>query len=508
MTPGSAAWFARHEVRLAWRDWIALMTAGRRRRTSTVAVGLAIFAVALHGLAWLMLPDGARLAAMPARDLALTVTGALIATASLMLSQALESVTRTFYARGDLELILTSPSRTPRLFGVRIANMAATTMFVSLVLTAPFINVLAWRGGVRWLGAYAAAASLAMLTVALSVVVIGALFRTIGPRRTRAVAQVFAAVVGAAFAIAMQVVALATFGTITMPGIATLDSHLPGPGSPAWWPAQAVMGEPAALLGLLATGGLALGAVIALAAPRFGQLALAAGGEGHGGPVHGTPRTHMRRMAPAQALRRKEWTLLLRDPWLLSQTLMQLLYLMPAALLLWLSFSGDGGASVLLVPILIVTAGQLAGGLAWLAVSGEDAPDLIATAPITRRRALRAKAEAVMGGIAIVFLPFVALLAVAMPFAALVAFVVGLAAAGAATAIQFWFRAQARRSLFRQRQVSSRVATFAEALSSILLAATGATVMVAGWLALAPAAVVLLLLAGAWMISPTRTGQE
>ncbi len=38
--------------------------------------------------------------------------------------------------------------------------------------------------------------------------------------------------------------------------------------------------------------------------------------------------------APEQALRRKEWVLLLRDPWLMSQTLMQLLYLLPAAFLL------------------------------------------------------------------------------------------------------------------------------------------------------------------------------
>jgi len=457
-------------------------------------------------LAWLMLPDGARLAAIPARELAMTVTGALVASGSLMLSQALESVTRTFYARGDLELILTSPARAPRLFGVRIANMAATTAFVSLVLTAPFINVLAWRGGAAWLAAYAAAMALAMLTVALSVVVIGALFRAIGPRRTRAMAQVFAAVVGAAFAIAMQVVALAAFGTIAMPGLAALEGHLPPPGSAAWWPARAVMAESGPLLGLVGAGVLALAAVIWLFAPRFGRLALAAGGEAQGGPAGGAARTEMRPMTPAQALRRKEWTLLVRDPWLLSQTLMQLLYLLPAALLLWLSYAGDGGAAVLLVPILIVTAGQLGGGLAWLAVSGEDAPDLIATAPVPRRGAMRAKAEAVLGAIAIVFAPFLALLAVTMPAAALVAAIGGFAAAGTSTAIQFWFRSQARRSLFRQRQVSSRVATFAEALTSTVWAATGATVMVAGWLALVPATIALMLLGGAWLISPARSG--
>ena len=41
-----------------------------------------------------------------------------------------------------------------------------------------------------------------------------------------------------------------------------------------------------------------------------------------------------------------------------------------------------------------------------------------------------------------------------------------------ATAIQLWFRVQAKRSQFRRRQTSSRLATFAEAFSSIGWAAT------------------------------------
>ena len=87
---------------------------------------------------------------------------------------------------------------------------------------------------------------------------------------------------------------------------------------------------------------------------------------------------------PSRTLRQKEWTLLLRDPWLVSQTLMQLLYLLPPALLLWRSYGEGTGALVVLVPVLVMAAGQLAGGLAWLAISGEDAPDLVATAPVPR----------------------------------------------------------------------------------------------------------------------------
>ena len=99
---------------------------------------------------------------------------------------------------------------------------------------------------------------------------------------------------------------------------------------------------------------------------------------------------------------------------------MQILYLLPPALLLWRSFGEGTGALVVLVPVLVMAAGQLAGGLAWLAISGEDAPDLVATAPVPRSHIVRAKIEAVLGGIAIVFAPFVAALALLSPWHALV----------------------------------------------------------------------------------------
>ena len=67
-----------------------------------------------------------------------------------------------------------------------------------------------------------------------------------------------------------------------------------------------------------------------------------------------------------------------------------------------------------------MAAGQLAGGLAWLTISGEDAPDLVATAPVPARFVLRAKIEAVIAVIAVVFAPLVAVLAVASPWHALI----------------------------------------------------------------------------------------
>jgi ABC-2 type transport system permease protein len=171
---------------------------------------------------------------------------------------------------------------------------------------------------------------------------------------------------------------------------------------------------------------------------------------------------------------------------------------------LWRSFAAGGGAFNLLVPVLVMAAGQLAGGLAWLTISGEDAPDLVATAPITGRLILRAKVEAVLGIIAVAFTPLVAVLAVASLWHALITSCGIVIAAASATAIQLWFRTQAKRSQFRRRQVSSRVATFAEAFSSIGWAAAAAVAAVSLWLAIGPALMALLVLGGARYLSPRK----
>ena len=96
---------------------------------------------------------------------------------------------------------------------------------------------------------------------------------------------------------------------------------------------------------------------------------------------------------------------------------MQLLYLVPPALMLWRSFSDSSAAIVLITPVIVMAAGQLAGGLAWLTISGEDAADLVATAPLPPSRVTRAKIEVVLIAIAAIFAPLVAALAFASPFA-------------------------------------------------------------------------------------------
>ena len=43
MQPRTLTWFVRHEFRLAWRDWLARITAGGRRKPTLVAIALILF---------------------------------------------------------------------------------------------------------------------------------------------------------------------------------------------------------------------------------------------------------------------------------------------------------------------------------------------------------------------------------------------------------------------------------------------------------------------------------
>jgi ABC-2 type transport system permease protein len=506
--PGSLLWFAHHELRLAWREALAMMTGGRRSRERTAAIGVVIFACIMHVVAFMALGNAGRVGLAPDLSALIAVTAAVILSGSAMLSQAMESVTRAFYTRSDLELILSSPVEAAKLFAVRIAAMALSVSLMSLILIGPFIDVLAWRGGLRWLGAYGAIIAVALVATTFAVILTVALFRTIGPKRTRLAAQIVAAVIGGIFVIGLQMAAL--FSTGMLSRLAFLHSQAviaraPGLSSVLWWPARAALGDWRCLLVVLASSVVLFLVTTARFAPRFADYAIAASSVSRGGSSARAARRAFRLETASAALRRKERTLLMRDPWLISQSLTQLLYLVPPAALLW---RGGSSGSVIVVSVLVMAAGQLAGGLAWLTLSGEDAPDLVATAPIARTRFLRAKIEAVLECIAVVFAPFVLGLALVSPARALVAVLAIAASAASAATIQLWFRAQAKRSQFRRRHTSSRIATFSEAFSSIAWAATGAVAAAGSWFAGILALFAIALLGCVRLLSPARATAE
>lgn len=499
------AWLARHELRLTWREWIAMMTGGKRSRLAGWIIGgLAIYGF-ITVIAWFAIKPWIGAGANIDKQTLLVISGMGFLFWAVTLSQALEAVTRVYYARSDLDLILSSPTPATRIFAIRAGAVFLSTFALGALLISPLILSLVLQAGWRWLSAYLLLAALAALSVAIAMAITRLLFRLAGPKRTRLLAQIVAGIVGAGFVIGIQAAAILSHEGLSRFAFFQSDHILaaaPDETSLLWLPARAAMGDMGAALLILAAA-LAIFALTAgLIAPSYGRLATSAAGLNHIRAQRRPARRVFRSVSQRQALRRKEWKLLQRDPWLLSQTLMQLLYLVPPALLLWVNYGAGEGAFIVVVPVLVMAAGQLAGGLAWLAISGEDAHDLVATAPLPPATILRAKVEAVIAIIALALAPILALLLFASwPMALITAICAGLAASSA-TAIQLWFRVVAKRSMFRRRQTASRAATLSEAFSSILWAMTGALWAAGTPLALLPAALALGILGFARLVAP------
>jgi ABC-2 type transport system permease protein len=476
-----------------------------------VAIWLLIVAIVMHFIAWGMVRRYADVDLAAGLEALTAITGSIGLAFFLMLSQALEQVTRLFYGRGDLDLLKSAPVSLRRVLGLRVLSVATSTCAMTIFVAGPFINVLAFEGGPRWLCGYGVAIGAGLAASGIALVLTAALFDLMGARRTRLAAQIVAAVIGSAFIIAIQVVAIVSIGTMSQSAFFHSDSvmaHAPPPDSALWLPARAILGDPVPLIVVLVIGFSMFAVPVLLLAGRLGDYAMAAAGAdlARGRSTRAGPTSlflgRFRATSGAQLLRRKEWVLLLRDPWLASQSLMQLLYLIPPAIFLWRSYGETQGALIVLAPVLTMAAGQLGGGLAWLAVSGEDAPDLIASAPITERRMILAKVQSVLLAIMLVFTPFlIAMAGRSLEIAGIVAVGIALAATSS-TMIQVWFRSQAKRRYFRRRQTSSRIATFAEAFSSVAWAGSAAIAASGSWVAFGPMVIALMVLAGAWIIRP------
>ncbi|HUG63093.1 MAG TPA: permease [Methylomirabilota bacterium] len=507
MAPAGFAWFAQHEARLAFRDMIAFLTGGRRRPVTVAIAWIVLAQAVLHGIAFAALLHADVLAGPLPMPVLILVTGLGFLSATLMLAQAMESVTRVLYGRADLDLILSSPASVGGLFALRTGLTALGATGMALFLVAPFINAAATLHGAGWLAGYGVVAAMGMAAAAVAISLTLGLFRLIGPKRTRTVAQIVAAVIGAGFVIGGQAAGILLYGDISRIAVFSSPAALalaPDPANPLWWPARAASGDIPALMAVLSISLVAFVAAASLAGVRFSSVAVsAASAAASASSNRRSPAVFSARGARAH-LRAKELRLLIRDPWLISQTLMQILYLLPPGLMLWLNFGRQFDAPAVLAPIMVMAAGQLAGGLAWLTISGEDAPDLIATAPIASRIAMRAKIEAVLVAVAIPIAPLVAMLAVVDVATAGIAVLAILAATASSATIQFLFRTAARRSQFRRRQTASRIATFAEAFSSISWAAAAGLAAAGTALAAAPVVVALLVLAIAYGASTSR----
>ena len=436
------------------------------------------------------------------------VAAGVVVSLSMILAQAMVAAMRALYARADFELVFAAPVSPTAVLGSRALAVAFEGAATAALVLLPIANVAALVDGASWLAIYPWLLASALGSAGLGLVIALGFFAAFGPRRARLYLQVAAALIGASFIIAAQ--AFSLLPEATRAGIREGPSSIrrPAPGSiiaersgsrrARRWARRATLrsGSPAEFSLLLAA--------VAICGDRVASAFAMAQGVSPSGEARGRSRPF--RGGVAASVRRKELRLIARDPWLLSQILLQVLYVLPISIVLARGGGVTGSIEVAVPPSIVIIAAQLAGSLAWVMISGEDAPEFLASAPVTRKALDLYKLEAVALPIALLLVPPILALAWFSPRAAFVAAVFA-AGAGASTAmLNFWRQAPARRGMVLRRHSQSRLVALVELVLTIAWTVACASTIMLGWLGLVTLAPALALL---WFVRPrTRARRD
>ena len=464
--PGGIAWLLGHELRLAWYG--AAVNGGSRRRPGIASMILwTVVVVLLHLFAWALLYKFRQGGADP-RVLAPLAALLLVGCATFMLSSALKACVLALFERGDLDLLLSSPLPSRSIFAVRLLGIAASTAALYLFLFAPLANVALVFGWAGWLGIYVAIGAVATIAACAAMLLTLALVRVLGARRTRVLAQVLAAVAGAALFLLAQSFNLVDHerdGGAMEAMIASLARHPAlAPDGMLWLPGRAALGEPLPLLGLVLLAALAFVATVGRTHRFFVHGLQQVAGVGHATRAPAGGMRFRFRASLFDTIVIKEWRLIRRDPHLISQVLLQLLYLFP---LLFLVLRNGDAAGAAIGAGLALLCSSLTSSLAWIVISAEDAPDLLASSPIARRTIRLAKlAAAGMPALLLVALPL-AWMVVRAPVMGLLAAFTTVAAVLSAALIVLWVGRPAPRSDFKARAKENFLSNILELANSV-----------------------------------------
>lgn len=491
LSPGSFPALLVHDVRLSWRGFSAMF--GGTTRWSA-AILLACLGV-LHLIAWpavhLLTP------LMHGPDANLTpLAGVLGAVFAWMIAQSLFGATRTLYDRADLDLLLGSPLPPGRIIAAKAAAIAAGTWGALAVFLLPIADMGALLDSAAWLGIYPALVGLALIATAIGLGLAIGLFFLVGPVRARLYAQMTGASIGGAFVLGAQI--FAVLPSATREAAARWLDHAgvvskTGFGGLLWLPLNAVRGNLIDMTLLVLLGFIIFTVMIWAVGERFARAATAAAGAPASRSRAGSSAVKRFRSGIGRSLRLKEWRLMVRDPSLFAQLGLQIIYTFPIAVVLLRSNLVP--AAVALVPTIVVIAAQVAGSIAWITVSSEDAPELIASAPVTPAAVDRAKLSAVvLPVLSIVGLPLLAL-AYLSPRAALVA--AGFAAGGSActSLLNFWHPMPGNRRGMLRRHQQSRLIGLIEHGLAMLWAFASVFALIGSLLTFAPLGLAVAILA-------------
>ncbi|MBO9713097.1 hypothetical protein [Sphingomonas sp.] len=445
----SLVWLVLHELRLSVagrkiRAWQAVL--GPILLLGWIAVGVAIAFAVQH----VAIPESAEV------DTGLLVGAILLF--SFMTTQALLVSQRTLFEAGDLDLLFSAPIAPRTVMAAKLIGIAAAIALSFALMVLPLVLPIAVLGHPQLFGVPALLLALTLIAACLGLGITLLLAKIAGPRAARTVGQIVAALAGGSVFLASQLMSHGDRTTRSGAKILfdrMLESGFGSHGLGAL-PGKAAFGDPLATALLLGIG-VAL-FVLTVTAMQTAFLSAYRAGTMKLGRTRRATSKVARHFHPTLfgAVFAKEWKLLARDPALAFQIVLRLIYLAPLFLAVF-----RAGSKVPIAPSLafgsVVIAGQVVASLAWLAVSAEDAPDLVKVSPVAKRELDNAKLWAAMAMAA----PLIALLPIAIAFETIPGALVTLAM----TAFTGWMTGQlevlygkpAPRSTFRRRRSGSLI---------------------------------------------------
>ena len=472
-----------HDLRLAGRRISTMVRGGSGRRT-LLFVGLAI--VLFHALAWPVALEMADITLRNPRGADGFVAAGLLFVMPWIVSQALTNATRSLYSRGDLDLLLASPVPPAAIFAARAMSIAVESVISVAIFLLPVADALAIAAGPRWLVLYPMLAICGLAGTGLGLLLTLALFHVAGPRRTRVLSQVLATIVGASFALGIQAISFVppawreAFRTVAGEGVLAV-------------PVRAATGDLLALAVCAAVSLALFAAVCVFLGVAFTRGLVRAADTA--APARSRATARRFRTGANASLRRKEWRLLRRDPWLASQMLLQAAYTVPLCFVLWQTLGPQQGLAAALGPAVVVIAAQLSGALAWVTLSSEDAPEFLQTAPLAPGVVSRAKLSAVAMPLAAVLAVPIAGMAWSAPASALATAVFAAGGAASTALLNVWRQAPGRRGDLLRRQGQSKLVGILEHALALFWAVAIALYSAGSWLFLPAVGLAVALLA-------------
>ena len=511
---GSVLWLLAHECRLFFYEMGDDKTGSKAKRGMPyIGMGMLMLVLCvIHFGAYMVLSNLPPLTSEPAPMIIMGSGAALVVVFSLMLSLALNRSVKALFERGDLDLLLSSPLPAKTIFSVRLAGIVFGVALLFLLFLSPFAHVGLLFGQARWMGIYPTLISLAVIASSVAMLLTLTLVRVLGVRRTLIVAQLLGALTGAGVFLLTQL-----FGGVGDRFRSQINSHLLpwfqhggalDEKSLIWIPARALFGSPGELL-IFACIGVACFWLTARFTHQFFVRGVQQAGAMGSNSAATTARKNKKnirstntvfRVGAARNIVFKEWRTIIRDPQLISQIALQLLYLLP---MFFLIFKGKAVLPGVAAGITFLAA-SLAGSLIWIIIAAEDAPDLLRASPVPATTIRNAKLVAAIVPVFALILPILGYLLVQNLVLAILMFAAVTAAMASASFIHLWLAKPGTRDKFNKRGQAQVVAGLLEGFSGFAWAAVVYMGIGFGLWGFAPLGLALLLLGVAWLFRIER----